>query len=416
MQKKTGRKKGIILSVVVIFIVLAASCGCISNNPDSELGSSEDSDQSQNYMQTSSEKITESQTLQDTDKTGYTEENRIKDSKQSVSYPELIPISVTGSEYSKKTYTTKFEKTEYTVTFDVNRSILAGAQAADKNLADHIAAEPEDVQIEYYKSFFEGSANDVFFEEISRKLRYVRLSNNLNDEEYLEFLIAFVQQIPYDFNAVNTRFPAEVIFDGTGDCDEKSMLLIGLLEKSGYDVSLILFPNKGHAVAGIRIIPQGDTDFRMYRSDEGRKYLFIEATAPAYIGLYPDNYEEAQAVVIPIGDGTLDYRNYNYVAYIVDNKRKIEDRIIFFENQLNQWYEEISALETKLKNPEKYYTSQSEYELDYLDYKKLVENYSEYYTMYEKNIEVYNHILDYPYDVEGVRRTISNSKVNEMEY
>jgi hypothetical protein len=36
--------------------------------------------------------------------------------------------------------------------------------------------------------------------------------------------------------------------------------------------------------------------------------------------------------------------------------------------------------------------------------------------MYQKNIEVYNHIISYPYDVEGVRRTIFNSKVNEMEY
>ncbi|MBN2733276.1 MAG: hypothetical protein JXQ82_00245, partial [Methanomicrobiaceae archaeon] len=275
---------------------------------------------------------------------------------------------------------------------------------------------PEDIQIEFYSSFFEGDANDIFFKETSKKLQHVKIANTLSDQKYLEYLIAFVQQIPYDFLAEDPRFPVEVLFDRTGDCDEKSMLLIGLLDESGYDTALILFPEKGHAVAGIRINPFGDTDFRVYKSEDGRKYLFIEATSPNYIGLYPDDYEDAEAIVIPVGSGGIAYTNYNYVAYIVDSKRKIQDRIIFFENKLNAMYDDIKELEDKLKDPQKYYVYQIEYDSDYNIYKALAEEYNEYYDMYQKNIEVYNYIVSYPYDVEGVRRTIFNSKVNEMEY
>ena len=99
-------------------------------------------------------------------------------------------------------------------------SVLSGAQTADKSLGNQIRKEPEDVQIQYYRSFFEGEANDAFFDEITKKLRHVKIANGLSDQEYLEYLITFVQQIPYDFLADETRYPIEVLFDRTGDCDE----------------------------------------------------------------------------------------------------------------------------------------------------------------------------------------------------
>ncbi len=334
-----------------------------------------------------------------------------------LSYPKLVPKQVTGPKSSVRTFTTKFEKTEYTVSFDINMSVLSGAQTADKSLGNQIRKEPEDVQIQYYRSFFEGEANDAFFDEITKKLRHVKIANGLSDQEYLEYLITFVQQIPYDFLADETRYPIEVLFDRTGDCDEKSMLLIGLLDKSGYDTALILFPDKGHAVSGIKIIPEGQTNFRLYRSDDRRNYLFIEATAPYYIGLYPDDYENANSVVIPVSDKSkMAYTKYNYVAYIVDSMKKIRARIIFLEEDLKRQYNMIKALEEKLNDPYSYYTYQNEFDSDYIDYRQMVDKYNEYYEIYQKNIEVYRHIEQHPYDIEGVRRTIFNSKINEMEY
>lgn len=343
-------------------------------------------------------------------------ESLIKDTIDFTIYPVLILKPYDGPDYSKREFITKFEKTSYTVNFDINMSLLTGARASDKSLGIHIAKEPEEIQINYYRSFFEGNYSDEFFDDITKKLRHIKIANGLSEQEYLEYIITFVQQIPYDFMAENTRFPVEVLFDKMGDCDEKSLLLIGLLKSSGYDTALILFPDMGHAVSGIRIIPQGDTGFRMFKADDGRKYLFIEATAPAYIGLYPDEYEEQKAIVIPVSDTGIAYKNYNYVSYIVDSMKKIKNRIIFFENRLQDWYMEISELEEKLKDPYSHYIYQEEYDADFSRYSKLVKDYQEYYKIYQKNVEIYTYIAEHPYDVEGVRRTIFNSKVNEIEY
>ena len=112
----------------------------------------------------------------------------------------------------------------------------------------------------------------------------------------------------------------------------------------------------------------------------------------------------------------MPYTKYNYVAYIIDSKKKIEKRIDFFKRTLDSWYDELEELRYRLINYRQYYSTQLEYDAAYQKYQNRVEEYNKYFGYYQKNVEVYNAIVDRPYDVEGVRRTIANSKVNEIEY
>lgn len=200
-----------------------------------------------------------------------------------------------------------------------------------------------------------------------------------------------------------------------GDCDEKSMLLIGMLAREGYDTALIIFPEYRHATAGIRIVTSGDTSFRQFKSEDGRKYVFIESTGLSYIGQYLEYYEDAYAVVIPIGDGNKTFEKYNYVSYITESLTKITNRILFFQSELIMMYDEIKDLESDLTGG-KVYDSDLDWHRDYTKYINLVNRYYEYENLLNRNIEVYNYIIEHPYDVEGVRRYIYNSKVNEIEY
>ena len=331
-------------------------------------------------------------------------------------YPVLVPDAAYEGKTVRRTFTTKFEKSQFTIDFDVDMALLKGARNADKSLGRKIAKESPEVQYKFYRSYFEGMENSDFFDALIKQLRYIKITERLSDEEYLEYLVTFVQQIPYNSPEGNTRFPVEVIYDGMGDCDEKSMLLMGLLEKSGYDTALLLFPKLGHAVCGIKIVPQGDVGFTTYSADDGRKYLYIEATTPYYIGLYPDAFANTDVLVIPLSDGGMPYTKYNYVAYIVDSKKKIEKRIDFFKTTLDGWYDELEEMKYKLINYKQYYSTQLEYDTAYQRYKNRVDEYNRYFEYYQKNIEVWNEIVDRPYDVEGVRRTIFNSKVNDIEY
>ncbi len=331
-------------------------------------------------------------------------------------YPVLVPDAAYEGKTVRRTFTTKFEKSQFTIDFDVDMALLKGARNADKSLGRKIAKESPEVQYKFYRSYFEGMENSDFFDALIKQLRYIKITERLSDEEYLEYLVTFVQQIPYNSPEGNTRFPVEVIYDGMGDCDEKSMLLMGLLEKSGYDTALLLFPKLGHAVCGIKIVPQGDVGFTTYSADDGRKYLYIEATTPYYIGLYPESFANTDVLVIPLSDGGMPYTKYNYVAYIVDSKKKIEKRIDYFKTTLDGWYDELEEMKYKLINYKQYYSTQLEYDTAYQRYKNRVDEYNRYFEYYQKNIEVWNEIVDRPYDVEGVRRTIYNSKVNDIEY
>ena len=219
--------------------------------------------------------------------------------------PEITPVEVSGDPYEDRTFNVKFEKSEYELVLPVNMSVYYGAAVAEKAIPTGIYWNETDRISEYYRSFFEGEAIGGFYDDITKRIRHIRLAEDFSDEEYLEFMIAFVQQIPYDPDADEPRFPVEVIYDMKGDCDEKSMLLIGMLAHEGYDTALIIFPEYSHATAGIRIITTGDTSFRQFKSKDGRKYVFIESTSPNYIGEYPEYYEDAYAVVVPIGDGAL---------------------------------------------------------------------------------------------------------------
>lgn len=331
-------------------------------------------------------------------------------------YPVLVPDAAYEGKTVRRTFTTKFEKSQFTIDIDVDMALLKGARNADKSLGRKIAKESPEVQYKFYRSYFEGMENSDFFDALIKQLRYIKITERLSDEEYLEYLVTFVQQIPYNSPEGNTRFPVEVIYDGMGDCDEKSMLLMGLLEKSGYDTALLLFPKLGHAVCGIKIVPQGDVGFTTYSADDGRKYLYIEATTPYYIGLYPESFANTDVLVIPLSDGGMPYTKYNYVAYIVDSKKKIEKRIDYFKTTLDGWYDELEEMKYRLINYKQYYSTQLEYDTAYQRYKNRVDEYNKYFEYYQKNIEVWNEIVDRPYDVEGVRRTIFNSKVNDIEY
>ena len=92
----------------------------------------------------------------------------------------------------------------------------------------------------------------------------------------------------------------------------------------------------------------------------------------------------------------------------------MKNRIAFFESEMNGHYYRIKGLEADLTDND--YSSDDGWREDYLEYVTLVNQYNEYGELLDRNIEVYNYVIEHPYDVEGVRRYIYNSKVNEIEY
>ncbi len=336
--------------------------------------------------------------------------------QESPHYPEIIPVHTLTEDGVTRNFRFRFKTKDYTIRVPVNSSVYYAAKNADKSVRETIAWNETDYQIRYYSAFINDPAQDELYENLLKELRHIKRTEILNEGEYLELLVIFVQQIAYDGDApVFPRFPVEVIYDTTGDCDEKSLLLLGLMEREGYDVALLLFPpsgsGPGHAAAGVRVSAGTTPSFPVYISEDHRTYVFIETTALAYISECPASYRTKTAVVIPLGNGTHHYTYINYVSHITQSREKIRERLIFMADEWDRLVEEIRALEVKLSDPTRHYTEQAEYDRDYTTYLHRISRYHFIVEQYNKHLEVLEYIETHQYNVEGVYRRIENSNV-----
>jgi hypothetical protein len=271
----------------------------------------------------------------------------------------------------------------------------------------------EQLLASFYTGIFEDPREAPVYDALLGELRHIKRMEVLNDDEYLELLTHFVQQIPYDPAApVCPRRPDQVLLDMKGDCDEKSLLLLGLLNREGYDAAILLFPTEHHATAGIRIQVEGQPSFRVYDL-RGRKYVYIETTRPSFIGLYPDDFRDENPVIIPTGNGTITYRAINDVMHIVSTQKRMEEKLRWINETGTELLVEIDALEQKLTAGTGYHT-QEEYDTDYSRYASLVTQYNNYVDQFGKIREVYLYIREHQCDRQGVSGRIANSKVEDL--
>lgn len=217
-------------------------------------------------------------------------------------YPAIVPSG--DKEVRNVTYQFSFRSQDYSVAFPVDMSVYFGAKHSRKEAHLFTKKPQEEILQEYYSSFINDRYQEDLYGEILGDMRSIRDSCGLNDDEYLELLAAFVQSIPFegDFNETGVKFPVETIIEG-GDCDDRSVLLIGLLTREGYDTALLYFDGKFHTAVGVRDgIGQGNYG----------EYAYIETTAPIPIGtrsieLANGDVLDTQPLIIRFGNGTKRY-------------------------------------------------------------------------------------------------------------
>jgi hypothetical protein len=215
----------------------------------------------------------------------------------------------------------------YTLRVPVNMSVYYGARQMDIALPQD-SENPGEIR-KYLATFESDPAMEGLYSDVLKELHNARYRNGeyLTDDEYLELIVAFVQQIPYVENpSPKRKYPVEVIYDKGGDSDEKSLLLVNLLSKEGYDTSLMVFEDLGYETTGIRVTKDvPDASLKVF-SNGKKEYVFVDAGVPRFIGSVPEVYLTASdPAIYPIGNGTKSYGPINYVWKITADLKRMNE-------------------------------------------------------------------------------------------
>jgi len=325
--------------------------------------------------------------------------------------PRIDPV-VTGQPLLIVTTTYPFQDRTATVSVPVNGSVYEAAKVADKsitvigNISDNIWI-PQS-----YRAMIDDPAQEPLYADLLTEFRKNRLDWNLDDDEYLELIAVYVQSLGYEtLEETPAKFPVETVVDKTGDCDDKSLLLAGLLSREDYSVALLSFGPEKHMAVGIESedCPYGNTG-----------YLFLETTNISYIGVVTGSLDngrriESEPVVIPIGMGRKTYtrcaETRNIEEMRVQSRTKAEEMegiIQKMDTALTAERQEILAMEKRLQGQKntgdirEYNTLVTTYNAKVSAHNTALQNYRDLFSRYETYVNIYNYIISHEYDRKGV--------------
>lgn len=152
---------------------------------------------------------------------------------------------------------------------------------------------------------------------ILSELTKIKNSNKLNQFEFAEMVVTFIQDIPYSFVFENDcespekyeesirmileecsdccignipfgiQNPVGFMGNLKGDCDTRTVIIYAILSHFGYDVAILNSDYYKHSVLGVHIPAKG-----IYKVQNGKRYYLWETTNKHFtIGTLPKNFD-----------------------------------------------------------------------------------------------------------------------------
>ena len=169
-------------------------------------------------------------------------------------------------------------KSNYNLTFDIEKSLFDDVtQNSKQNQYDTGMGMRQDQYDTFVYDSYDEDVLNTIIDAISQ-------SDGRKDYDLAQLLVAFVQSIPYDANAKEAKFTMETLYNKTGDCDDKSILLAKLLSHAGYQTCLFIYEKGQHMAVGLKV----DENTDAYKDG----YIFIETTGNSPIGDIPEKFAD----------------------------------------------------------------------------------------------------------------------------
>ena len=130
--------------------------------------------------------------------------------------------------------------------------------------------------------------------------RTFKQNRNWKRQDHVDFVLSFVQSLPYTLDDVTTgfdefrRYAVETLIEGGGDCEDTTILVAAILRGLGEETALIFTP--GHIAIGI----SGDFTGSSLTYN-GIKYFYCETTGTGWtVGTLPASVGTKVDEIVPL--------------------------------------------------------------------------------------------------------------------
>jgi len=257
------------------------------------------------------------------------------------------------------------------------------------------------------------TTDDPELQDIAYGLKEAARKKGYDYYETADFILAFVQSLPYVPDDVSTpydefpKFPFETLVDGGGDCEDTSILYATLMKILGYDVVLIGLPD--HMMVGIAVRGEVPRLEYYYVDAFGRRYLPAETTGEGWrVGDAPEEFLEVSLEIFKITDEQLLPEPFDIHDLIEENhllKEKydhLEADYQELQNNFNMLVKSYISLNESYQNlKDKYSALEENYhkvitDLNHLkkDYAALSDNFTSLMRRFEDLRADYNELQD----------------------
>ncbi len=277
---------------------------------------------------------------------------------------------------------------------------------------------PADLRDSYYSVFLVTKTGDTAISDLISNLKKIAQTEGFSDDEFLEFTMALVQYIPYDFSKNETslqNFPYETLYKNSGICSDKSFLALSILRYLGYGGAIFDYPDIKHSAVAVAC--SGESSYNS-------GYCFIETTNYFPVGIFPSDLSSGQAT------STIDWNNifeqsswgevkiyqktsgryYFGMAENVSSVNQMKSLQAIINQQKSQLdtildnLNSLSAELNELKSSLEYYVKQgdvvnynanlSEYNTKVAEYNLILSDYYSKVDVYNNNISSFNKMVN----------------------
>lgn len=312
-----------------------------------------------------------------------------------------------------------FENSVVSLSFPVNVSILENTKKTGKIVSILNNDSGSSAITERYRAMVMDPQQDQIFSDLLEELHKIRHLKDLSEDEFLELIVVYVQSFRYESLEQNpVKFPVETIVDAAGDCDDRSLLLAGLLAREGYSVALLSFGPEAHMATGV-----SSSDYFYKKSG----YSFIETTNYSFVGVPTDSLGgnlslNSDPTIIVISNGTKLYKSGKETRFIHESYLNSDLNVKDLSSQLKSLNDDLTAKQIRiselnsqiddLRNSgdlQAYNSQVRAYTTLVLIYNSRLASYRQIYAEYERFADIHNYILEHKYDRRGVYDYIKNN-------